>query len=163
MLLYTKTNLHLVFNSFHTSFFDAFFHYFTYLGDGVLAFLISIILLTVKYRYALVVGLSNLIASIITQSLKQTVFANHFRPKKYFEGIHDLYFVPGVENHMNYSFPSGHATCAFALYFALTLLVNNKNYKRLFFAMALLVAYSRVYLSQHFFGDIYTRIYLANL
>lgn len=114
-----------------------------------------IILSAVKYRYAVIVGLSNIIASIITQALKQTVFNEVVRPKKFFEGIQDLYFVPGVENHLYFSFPSGHATCAFSLYFALALLVKNKALELSLFFVALLVGYSRIYLSQHFFEDVY--------
>lgn len=151
----TKTETHLGFNTLHSTFFDTFFFYVTYLGDGIMALLTVIILLAVKYRYALVVGLSSLIASIISQTLKQTIFNEVVRPKKFFEGIHDLYLVPGVENHLFYSFPSGHATCAFSLYFALALLVENKVLKGILFFVALLVGYSRIYLSQHFFEDVY--------
>lgn len=118
--------------------------------------LLTVILLSaVKYSYAVIVGLSNMIASIITQTLKQTVFNGVVRPKKFFEGIQDLYFVPGVENHLYFSFPSGHATCAFSLYFALALLVKNNTLKLILFFVALLVGYSRIYLSQHFFEDVY--------
>lgn len=155
LALNTKAELHLGFNTFHAPFFDTFFYYITYLGDGLVALLAFIILLAIKYKYALIVGASNLIAAIITQTLKQTVFAEMLRPKKFFEGIHDLYLVPGVENYSYFSFPSGHSTCAFALYFALALLVNSKSFKLFLFIVALLVAYSRVYLSQHFFEDIY--------
>lgn len=151
----SKADIHLRLNTFHSSFFDTFFLYITYLGDGTLALLVSIMLLAVKYRFALIVGLSNILASTITQVLKQTVFSEELRPKKYFEGIHDLYFVPGVENHLYYSFPSGHATCAFSLYLALSFIVKNKRFKTLFFILAFLVGYSRIYLSQHFLGDVY--------
>lgn len=151
----SKTDIHIAFNSYHTPFFDAFFFYVTYLGDGIMALLVALMLLAVKYRYALVVGISNIVASLTTQVLKQTLFADELRPKKYFENLHDLYFVPGVDNHLYHSFPSGHATCAFALYFSLALLVKNKMYKMLFFIIALLTGFSRVYISQHFFADIY--------
>ncbi len=151
----TKTEMHLGFNSYHNSFFDSFFYYITYLGDGVMAVLTVIILSAIKYRYAVIVGLSNLISAIITQTLKQTLFSDSVRPKKFFEGIHDLYFVPGVNNHLYYSFPSGHSTCAFALFFSLALLVKNKTLELLFFITAILVGYSRIYLSQHFFEDVY--------
>jgi membrane-associated phospholipid phosphatase len=120
-----------------------------------MAVLVVIILLAIKYKYAFIVGISNIISALITQTLKQTVFAHAVRPKKFFEGIHDLYFVPGVENYLYNSFPSGHSTCAFSLYFALALLVKNKILKLLFFIVALLIGYSRIYLSQHFFEDVY--------
>ncbi|MES2140801.1 MAG: phosphatase PAP2 family protein [Bacteroidota bacterium] len=155
LVINTKTETHLGFNTIHSPFFDTFFYYITNLGDGFMVLLTVIILMAVKYRYAVIVGLSNIIASIITQLLKQTVFNDVVRPKKFFEGIQDLYFVPGVENHLYYSFPSGHATCAFSLYFALALLVKNKTLELSLFIVALLVGYSRIYLSQHFFEDVY--------
>jgi membrane-associated phospholipid phosphatase len=103
----------------------------------------------------LIVGLSSTIASLSAQLLKRTIFHDSPRPKRFFEGIHDLYFVPGIDNHMNFSFPSGHATSAFALYFSMALIITNKRLKLFLFIIALLAAYSRVYLSQHFFEDIY--------
>lgn len=151
----TKAATHLEFNSFHSHFFDIFFSYFTRMGDGYALVLAVIILLTVKFRYALIVGFANITAAIITQSLKHTLFANVVRPKKFFEGLHDIYLVPGIDNHLYYSFPSGHSTCAFSLYFALALLVKNKTLKFALFLIALLAGYSRIYLSQHFFEDVY--------
>ncbi len=114
-----------------------------------------IILMTVKYRFAIIAGFSNVLASIITQILKHTVYSDAVRPKKFFEGIHDLYFVPGVDNHLYNSFPSGHSTCAFSLYLALALLIPNKILKLILFFIALLIGYSRIYLSQHFLEDVY--------
>ena len=131
------------------------------MGDGLTATLVVIMLLAVRFRYALIVGLSNSISALITQLLKHTVFADVVRPKKFFEGIHDLYFVPGVDNYFYNSFPSGHATCAFSLYLALALLVKNKTWKLLFFILALLIGYSRIYLSQHFFEDVYAGSLIA--
>ena len=151
----TKAATHLEFNSFHSHFFDYFFSYFTRLGDGYTLVIVVIILLTVKFRYALIVGLANIIAAIITQALKHTLFSNVVRPKKFFEGLHDIYLVPGIDNHLFYSFPSGHSSCAFSLYFALALLVENKLLKFALFIIALLAGYSRIYLSQHFFEDVY--------
>lgn len=155
MISNNKANTHIEFNTYHNSFFDSFFYYITFLGDGITATLVAIILLTIKYRSALLVGISNIIASVITQLLKHTVFADVVRPKKFFEGVHDLYLVPGVENYLYNSFPSGHATCAFSLYLALALIVENNKLKFLFFVIAFFVGLSRVYLSQHFFEDVY--------
>jgi membrane-associated phospholipid phosphatase len=151
----SKADTHLEFNSYHNSFFDVFFLYATNLGDGVTAVLVIVILLVVKFRYAVIVGLANLISAGITQTLKHTVFSDVVRPKKFFEGIHDLYFVPGVDNYLYNSFPSGHSTCAFSLYFSLALIVENKTCKFLLFILAFIVGYSRIYLSQHFLQDVY--------
>lgn len=155
LVVSTKVELHLTFNAFHTPFFDTFFYYVTYLGDGVMALLTVIILFTIKYRYAIIAGLANLISAGITQGLKLSIYSHVVRPKKFFEGVHELYFVPGVDNHLYNSFPSGHSTCAFSLYFSLALFVENRALKALFFIVALLCGYSRIYLSQHFFEDVY--------
>ncbi|HEX8514726.1 MAG TPA: phosphatase PAP2 family protein [Bacteroidia bacterium] len=155
LLLNDKTATHLEFNRHHNHFFDLFFFYGTHLGDGYTATIAFIILLTVKFRYALFLGLSNLVSGIITQALKHTLFADVVRPKKFFEGLHELYLVPGVDNHLYNSFPSGHSTSAFAIYFAIGMIVENKSLKFVCFALALLAGYSRIYLSQHFFQDVY--------
>ncbi len=151
----SKADTHLEFNSYHNSFFNVLFTYITFLGDGVAAALTIILLLVVKYRYAIIVGLANIFSAAITQTLKHTFFSDVVRPKKFFEGVHDLYFVPGTDNYLYNSFPSGHATCAFSLYFSLALLIDDKRYKFILFAIAFLVGYSRIYLSQHFLQDVY--------
>lgn len=155
LIVNSKTETHLKFNTFHNPFFDSIFYYLTFLGDGITALLVFIMLLAVKFRYAIIIGISNIIASSITQILKHTLFSEMLRPKKFFEGIHDLYLVPGVDNYLYNSFPSGHSTCAFSLYFALALIVQKKTLKFFFFLIALMISLSRVYLSQHFFEDIY--------
>jgi len=151
----TKASTHLEFNALHSAFFDTFFKYATNLGNGYMVVLVGIILLTVSFRTTLIVGLSNIISGGIAQLLKHTLFEDVVRPKKFFEGVHDIYLVPGVDNHLYNSFPSGHTTCAFSLYFALALIVKDKFLKFAFFLVALLAGYSRIYLSQHFFEDVY--------
>jgi membrane-associated phospholipid phosphatase len=151
----SKADTHLLFNTFHNFFFDKFFAYMTYMGEGVVVTLVFIMLLAIKYRYALILAGANIISALITQVLKHTLFDDVVRPKKFFEGIHDLYLVPGIDNHEYFSFPSGHTTSAFSLYFALALIVEKRSYKLLFFILALLIGFSRIYLSQHFFEDVY--------
>ena len=151
----SKAETHLRINSFHNSFFDILNTYTTYLGDGFTATLLILMMLGVKYRYFIIAALANLLSAGITQGLKQFVFDDVVRPKKFFEGLQQLYFVPGIDNHMYNSFPSGHTTCAFALYFSFALMIENRFYKVLLLLLALMTAYSRVYLSQHFFEDVY--------
>jgi membrane-associated phospholipid phosphatase len=151
----SKSDTHLEFNRFHNSFFDLFFLYATWLGDGVMAAITVIFLLAVRYRYALFVAAANIVSALFTQVLKHTIFSDVVRPKKYFEGIHDIYLVPHVENYLYNSFPSGHSTCAFALYFCCGMIVENKYLKFTCFLLALIAGYSRIYLSQHFFEDVY--------
>lgn len=155
LINFPKANLHLLFNVHHSIFFDSVFHYLTFLGDGWTAVIISSLLLFVRYRYALILSLSFALSSAITQSLKHFIFDNHIRPVKFFEGDSRLYLVPGVDMNNYYSFPSGHTTIAFAVYFCLALFVPNKWIKFGLFVLTITIAWSRVYLSQHFFEDIY--------
>lgn len=157
----SKAETHLSINSFHNSFFDTINTYTTYLGDGFTAALLILMMLAIKYRYFVILALSNLVSALIAQALKHFVFNDVVRPKKFFEGIQDLYFVPGIENHMYNSFPSGHTTCAFALYMSFALLTENRFYKFLFLILGLLTGYSRIYLSQHFFEDVYAGSFIG--
>ena len=92
-------DLHIKLNTFHNTFGNFFFYYITFLGDGITAVIIVIMLLAVKYRYALSVGICTLLSSMLTQFLKHTLFSEYVRPKKFFEGLHQLNFVPGVDCH----------------------------------------------------------------
>lgn len=155
ILVNSKAQTHLAFNSFHTPFLDKLNTFTTYLGDGFTASLLILMLLAISFRSFIIAAVSNFVSALITQVLKHYVFEDVLRPKKFFEGIQQLYFVPGIDNHLYNSFPSGHTTCAFALYFSFSLMVENRFYKVLFFLLAILTGYSRVYLSQHFFEDVY--------
>jgi membrane-associated phospholipid phosphatase len=102
------------------------------------------------------VALSLILASITTNLLKYQVFENEFRP--YFVYQYQLRYEPkkvdGVELMILKSFPSGHATQSFAIFFAFALAAVKQHFKLIFFTMAILGALSRVYLSQHWLQDI---------
>jgi membrane-associated phospholipid phosphatase len=151
---YGKGPLHLIINQYNSIFQDIFFKYFTNVGDGLFAvFVLLVVLFVVKIR-TFFVGLSTfLISGIICQVMKKIIFVDQLRPSKYFCS-NQLHYVKGVVLHSYNSFPSGHATTAFAMFMFLAYIFKNK-YSQVFFAMtACLTAYSRVYLSQHFFGDV---------
>jgi len=149
-----KLNFHLIINQFNSSLQDTFFKYFTNVGDGLFA--VSILLITlflVKIR-AFFIGLSTfLLSSIVCQLMKKVIFVDQLRPSKFFSPD-QLHYVKGVVLHSNHSFPSGHSTTAFAIFLFLAYVFKNKNYQIIFAFSACLVAYSRVYLSQHFFSDV---------
>ena len=79
------------------------------------------------------------------------------RPAKYFDLQqldYQLYLVPDVHQLAWRSFPSGHTAAAFAVFFGLALMTNSKLVQIACFVMAVGVAYSRIYLSQHFLMDV---------
>ena len=93
------------------------------MGDGATVFVVTLILCFVKYRWAILIAMSGLISSLITKTLKHTLFSNEIRPKKFFEGMSELKLIPWVENHSYNSFPSGHAMNNLVFYATLTYLV----------------------------------------
>lgn len=155
LLLFNKDSIHIAINQENNPSADVFFKYMTYLGDGRTIALLVVLMLFIKYRFALIILLSNALASAAAQLLKIYVFSDNLRPKKYFENIYELYLVKDVDIYSFNSMPSGHTTTAFCAFAGLTLFSKNKNYGLLFFVIAILVAFSRVYLSQHFLEDVF--------
>ena len=156
LLSFSKTELHILSNKANSIFFDYFFKYTTHLGDGAIIAILTIALLFVKYRYAIVFLSGSLLTAGIINLLKKVLLGDIFRPSKYFEiyETYQLHFVEGVKLNSLQSFPSGHNGTAFNLFFMLALISPNKWVKMFWFFMAAVVGYSRVYLSQHFLIDI---------
>ncbi len=163
LLLFGKAPIHLFFNHYHSPFFDQVFVYLTFLGDFTTVLVVIILLLFVKYGHALLVASGNIISALIAQGLKHFIFPDVVRPKEFFRDTAQLYLVPGYENWSYYSFPSGHTTAAFTLYLCLAFVMKRPGWKLFFFCLALLVGYSRVYLSQHFLSDIYAGSIIGTL
>lgn len=157
--IYPKLQTHLIMNGFHTPGLDVFFKYATVLGEAFpvyvgVAFLIWNVNTVWNRRNGLFILLSQGLTCVITQILK-FAFA-HPRPATYFQqmGAELPQTVPGesLRRAMN-SFPSGHTSAAFALFVCLAL-ITPKKWAPLWITVAWLVAYSRIYLSQHFLEDI---------
>lgn len=161
-----KIEAHLFANQFHNIFLDKFFLYVTYLGDGFFVLLVVIITLFFNVRLALLILASYALSAGITQGLKHLVFNEWMRPAGIFEAnaqLQQLYLVPGVELNYHNSFPSGHSTSAFALFFSLSIFSSKKIISFFLLLIAVLTAYSRVYLSQHFFIDIYAGSFIGTI
>jgi Membrane-associated phospholipid phosphatase len=157
LLSFSKASIHLYINKFHAEFFDYFFKYLTNLGDGIfLPVLLVIILYTAAFRDGIFLVSVFLIAGLIVQILKRTVFSDLVRPAKYFGESAHLHLVNGVEQLCCNSFPSGHSATAFGFYLCFAIIFKNRWMKLAMFVLASLVAFSRVYLSQHFLIDIFT-------
>ena len=154
-LSYTKIEMHIWANQINSPFFDVFFMYATHLGDSVTIAVLTIILLFVRYRYAVAFLVASLITSGIVHLFKRILLEEVYRPSKYFELFesYQLYLIEGVRLNSLQSFPSGHTSTAFNVFLMLAVLTRNNYLKLGYFVMAVVVAYSRVYLSQHFFID----------
>lgn len=151
----TKPEVFLFVNAHHDRFFDYLMGFMTYLAGGWALVIISLILLgTRRFKAFWLLIIAFLASGAVAQILK--MYYHEPRPALYFEGkgiiLHSLSWVP---LHKMNSFPSGHSTAAFSIFCFLALIVNNKRWGGIFFFLAFLAAYSRVYLSQHFLGDVY--------
>lgn len=155
LVQYPKAELHLLMNENHSAFGDWFFRNWTELGGGWLPFVFLGLLLFYRFSWSLYLLFAQTVGGLIS-IIGKNVF-NEPRPLLYFQENFSeitLPLVQGVDMYRKHSFPSGHTITAFALFFGLALIVKNKWLKVLFFVMASLVGYSRVYLSQHFAIDI---------
>ena len=155
MMSYSLTDGHLLLNQYHNEFFDTFFKYFTYLGDGIVIGLVIIIGLFFRFRvslYSAVVGV--IILLTISLICKQLLFQDWGRPASVFHNMGvSLHYIDGVRNHMSSTFPSGHSTTAFGIYALLAFFSRKLTVKFSLAFVAILAAFSRVYLSQHFVRD----------
>jgi membrane-associated phospholipid phosphatase len=134
-----------------------FFRNATFFGDGIFIAVLFISLIFIRFRYAFAFLTGSLFSSLIVVNLfKKVLLHEMYRPSKYFElyETYQLHLVEGVQLHSLQSFPSGHTSTAFNLFLTLALIAKSNVLKMLFFTLAVLVAYSRVYISQHFLVDI---------
>jgi membrane-associated phospholipid phosphatase len=163
MIAYGKGPSHLLVNQWNSPVMDTFFKYITYLGDGAVFALVIFVLAFVRFGWALYELMAALMTLVIDLIAKQILFHGMPRPTKYFENQETLHLVEGVKMHSSNSFPSGHTITVFAIFMILVLIVKNKYLKFLFVMIGILAGFSRVYLSQHFLGDVFSGAIIGSL
>lgn len=157
-----KGELHLLLCDRHTDAREIFYKYYTQVGEWV-PYVVCCLLLFYRLGWAIFTTSCVLLSGAVTQVLKRIVDAP--RPLTWFATNYpdvQLPLVDGVEMSRYFSFPSGHTTTFFAFFFALSIIVNQSNLRShwcsvtqiIFFSLAALGGYSRIYLSQHFAADI---------
>ncbi len=159
-----KLVLHAAINAHHTPFFDRFFSLATHLADGLMpAFLALLLLFLRDVRSFLMMGFGTGFSALVAQLLKHKVFPHMHRPGKFREGLGDMLWVEGVELNSYFSFPSGHATAAFSMCLALSVIIGRPRWGIAMALVGALLSFSRVYLSQHFTQDILAGAALGTL
>lgn len=133
---------------------DLFFRYFTHVGDGLFMIATGVVLLGLgKRKLGILILASFLLSGLFVQLFKR--YKPEPRPGRYFSKIERIHKVEEQPLMGNNSFPSGHTTTAFAMFSMLALATRNYSLQFIYFLMALLVGYSRIYLGHHFFKDVY--------
>lgn len=140
-------------------FLNLFFKTLSSIGNGFTALIIAVLLLSFcKAKYVFQFVMSFLIQLVFLLPFKQIFFKGSFRPLKYFEVYHPDILLNTVEGfqiyHLN-TFPSGHTACIFFIITFICFYVKSKPLTVLLFCFAFLVGFSRIYLVQHFFIDVY--------
>ena len=152
LLLHGKENSFLIINLMNSPYFDYFFQYFTYLGDGIIwipVFLYAI-LFRKNFLVAILAGL--LICTVLTHFCKRVIFADELRPVGVL--VDKIRTIPGLRINRYHSFPSGHTSTAFTLALLLAFVIKRTFWSIFFPVVAFFVGYSRVYLAQHFVTDV---------
>ena len=167
LLTIPKGELHLLLCQPHTAMLDQIVPVFTNLVDW-LPYVTVVLLLFYRAGWATFLASNLLLSTLIVQPIKHIVYAQ--RPLTWFaENMPDvsLPLVEGVKMNLWLSFPSGHTTTFFVLFFSLSIILCAENIKGktilslLCFLCASFGAYTRIYLSQHFALDILAGILIA--
>lgn len=150
-----KGNWELWINSQHHPFLDLFFKTITNLGDGLVAVFLIIPLILRRYANGVLLALGFFIHAILVHLGKKVFFNGSLRPLAYFADM-ELHKVSGVKTAFFNTFPSGHTASIF-LFIMILLLTHsfNKIWQVSLLMLAVLVAFSRVYLLQHFVWDVF--------
>lgn len=152
-LTFTRPEIYFAVNGLNSPAADFLAPYITDLGNGWMTVCIAFILLLFSYRKAFIVASSYAITSLFAQVIKYIFDLP--RPQLYFgDKLKNAHFVKGVYILSFNSFPSGHTVSAFTLAVIFTYWCRNKAWGVAFLLIAVLVGYSRMYLSEHFFEDV---------
>ena len=160
ILLFIKTKDELFFpiNHTHTPSLNILNDVFSAYGRGdVIALLLVWLLIIPIYRNRQYIITSLVFGILIPTIIYYTkYFFNRPRPISYY-GLSNVQTVSWLDNYLNNSFPSGHTLGAFGFFMLLSLFLPKpyKPWSLMFFVLALCVGFSRIYLGQHFFEDIY--------
>ena len=154
ILVYGKHETFFLINGNHNSYLDFFFKYFTYSGDVLMWLPLVILCFLYKKKYVLAVLVAILISTLLTQFLKMVIFPEELRPITFLSENFPINLIEGVKMKRLHSFPSGHSTTAFTIALILAHMINKRSWSIILPILALMAAYSRVYLAQHFLTDV---------
>lgn len=138
-------------NSFHNNALNSFFIFITKLGDLMIIWIIITLLfffikkLSFKKDF-LFITLVYFTSFVINNLLLKELFKRE-RPSISYEMLQPLINIPN-----SYSFPSGHAASSFVG--ATILSYYFPKYKIIFYSLAILIAFSRVYVGVHYPSDV---------
>ena len=166
LLTFGSRDFSIFLNGYNHPLADLFFKYITYVGDGITAFIITLLIIFFSRKIGLMLLGSLLISTGLTQILKRVIFDDIYRPSYIFKDLINnghWHLVEGVHLFEKYSFPSGHTATVFCVCIFIALIINHKVWSIGLVFLAFIVGLSRIYLSQHFLIDVLTGAFIGSL
>ena len=134
-------------------FFDKLFSIIT-TGGEVIPWVAALILVLIWRKYLLWLLVDCfVISTLFVQGIKN-ILPEQPRPTKAISNLQLVHTVDGVELYKVHSFPSGHTSAAFTVFFIACLAIEKRWIIPVGFIYASLVGYSRIYLAEHFPLDV---------
>lgn len=154
LLLMDKTLTALIYNLPHFKIIDIFFEFMSILGNyGIIWIIFAVYIIVYEERknhqFIKIFIISTLLTFLLTNYILKNIF---IRPRPL-----SIYYQNSIQKDKypkDFSFPSGHASSAFAAAYVLAKFDEKK--RSLFYIIAFLIALSRVYLGFHYFLDVVT-------
>ena len=136
------------------AFMDQFFKWTTWGAEGWVWIPYLIVLVTWFKKDIKLIVLNFLLSTLITQISKHIIWDDITRPILSGIPLNQIHTVPGQVTHAYNSFPSGHTATAFTLFLLTVYFFPTKWVFAVGVIYAIICAYSRVYLGQHFPMDL---------
>lgn len=144
----------LLLNTDGGAFMDQFFKWTTWGAEGWVWIPYLIVLVTWFKKDIKLIVLNFLLSTLITQISKHVIWDDITRPILSGIPLNQIHTVPGQVTHAYNSFPSGHTATAFTLFLLTIYFFPTKWTFAIGLIYAMVCAYSRVYLGQHFPMDL---------
>ena len=150
-------------NAMHTPWLDLFMVWCTRLVQAPMIILLFALIGVLVNKRAFALSLiSFTVAGLSAQGLKRFIFSDRLRPNAILD--HETWHrVEGFALAENFSFPSGHSAVAVALALSVLVSTSSKAVKGVALFVALVIAFSRMYLLMHFYHDVFAGMLLGLL
>ena len=150
-------------NAMHTPWLDLVMMWSTHLVQApLIIFLFVLIGVLVNKRAFALSLISFTVAGLSAQALKRYVFSDRLRPHAILD-YETWHRVEGFALAEHFSFPSGHSAVAFAIALSVVVSASSKAVKGIALFIALVIAFSRMYLLMHFYHDVFAGMLLGLL
>jgi len=132
----------------HNGFFDLVFSFFSMIGSSILVWITLLICLIIfeekrNHSFFITLAISILVTSFTVNGVLKNIIQRP-RPR--------MTIFSSANCPKDYSFPSGHASTAFAA--ATVIAFYDKKMRWLYYSVAGLISFSRIYLGCHYFFDV---------